>query len=433
MVVTHGFAGSVQLMQAISRDLAQAGYTVAAFDFFGHGRNPELLSSDVTRIEGTTAQLVSQTRAMVHAAKDATGLDGPMAILGHSMASDIIIRAAQDLDDVAAIVAISMYSDAVTAGYPERLLVISGEWEGRLREVGMRAVHQVDPAASEGETATNGNITRRAIYAPRTEHASVLFSTVTKGEIRAWLDKALAHESQGAPRLQGFWALGALAALTALAFPLSRLLGPPVAAPSPLRARQFIGVLAASALAGGLGLWLMPGTLLGLAAFGHLLGFLAAWGLAGLGLLWRFGRRPMLPAPRAVALYLFIGIAFALALDRYMAAFVPSGPRAGLMAALLLGTLPFVLADRLLALGAPIWQRVLYRIAPLVVLSLAMAQIPAQVGLMFTVLPVLVLFYAVYGTMAHAIAARSEATAAGIGAGVMLAWAIAASTPIFAG
>lgn len=67
VVVTHGFAGSVQMMQYISRDLAGAGFTVAAFDFYGHGRNAVYLSGDVSRIEGTTMQFVDQTHAVLNA------------------------------------------------------------------------------------------------------------------------------------------------------------------------------------------------------------------------------------------------------------------------------------------------------------------------------------------------------------------------------
>ena len=140
VVVTHGFAGSRQMMQYISRDLARAGYTVAAFDFLGQGRSSGRMSSDVTRIEGTTQQLVAQTRAVTRAVQAATGSSGPLALLGHSMATDIIVRAAEDLPDVAAIVAISMYSDAVTATSPQRLLVLSGAWETRLRAVALQAI-----------------------------------------------------------------------------------------------------------------------------------------------------------------------------------------------------------------------------------------------------------------------------------------------------
>jgi len=152
VLVTHGFAGSVQLMQTISRDLARAGFSVAALDFYGHGRNATRLSRDITRIEGTTLQLVDQTRAVLEAVRQHTDVSGPTALIGHSMATDIIIRAAQDLPDIAAIVAISMYSEAVTDTHPANLLVISGEWEHRLRSVGLDAVHLIDPQAAEGDT-----------------------------------------------------------------------------------------------------------------------------------------------------------------------------------------------------------------------------------------------------------------------------------------
>ena len=49
MVVAHGFSGSRQLMQADSLALAQSGYSVLAFDFEGHGRNPVPVSGDAKR------------------------------------------------------------------------------------------------------------------------------------------------------------------------------------------------------------------------------------------------------------------------------------------------------------------------------------------------------------------------------------------------
>ena len=97
---------------------------MAAFDFYGHGRNSNLLSRDVSRIEGTTQQLVEQTKAILMALQTA-GIDTDrVAVLGHSKATDIIIRAARDLSGGGAVVAISMYSEAVTPDFPERLLVI---------------------------------------------------------------------------------------------------------------------------------------------------------------------------------------------------------------------------------------------------------------------------------------------------------------------
>jgi pimeloyl-ACP methyl ester carboxylesterase len=433
VIVAHGFGGSVQLMQTISRDLARAGFTAVAFDFYGHGRNPTRLSPQITTLDGTTAQLVVQTRRIVDAARAETGLDGPAALLGHSMATDILIRAAQDLPGIAAIVAISAYSDAITPDYPERLLLISGEWEHRLRAPALEAVRQIDPEAGEFDTATDGPMQRRAIYAPNTEHVAVLFSRTTLRETRAWLRDALGVAPQGAPHSQGLLLCATLAGLVLLAFPVARRLPYTAHAAPPLPARQFGAVLGGAALAGTIGVYVIPGTLFGTAALGHFLGFCLGWGAAALLLLRHFGRALYRPSFSAVALLLIWGAVFGLALDRYGAAFLPTGPRLGLMALLLVGTLPFMLADRLLLQDAPIWRRIAARIAPIVVLSSVMVAAPTQVGLMFTVLPVMVLFYLVYGTMGRAVARRAGPEVAGVGLGVHLAWAIAASTPLFQG
>ena len=97
VIVAHGFAGSSQMMQVISYDLARAGFRVATFDFVGHGRNRQLMSRDVSRIEGTTQQLVAQTVTLTEFIREEIGAGQPVAFLGHSMATDVIIRAAQVL------------------------------------------------------------------------------------------------------------------------------------------------------------------------------------------------------------------------------------------------------------------------------------------------------------------------------------------------
>ena len=45
VVVTHGFAGSQQMMQPMAATLARNGYVAITFDFAGHGRNPKLLTA----------------------------------------------------------------------------------------------------------------------------------------------------------------------------------------------------------------------------------------------------------------------------------------------------------------------------------------------------------------------------------------------------
>ena len=92
-----------------------------------------------------------------------------------------------------------------------------------------------------------------------------------------------------------------------------------------------------------------------------------------------------------------------------------------------------MLTDRLLVAQAAVWQRVLARLVPVAALSFSMVFVDTDLALLFTVMPVMVLFYLVFGTMGRAIAQRSGAGTAGLALGVILAWSIASSTPLFAG
>ncbi|MEM1300882.1 MAG: alpha/beta fold hydrolase [Pseudomonadota bacterium] len=133
VVVSHGFAGSRQMMESISLTLANSGHTVVAFDYLGHGRHSRPMSPDIRSLTGTTEDLVRQTLDVVERARGLIDAD-EVALIGHSMATDVVIRAAERLPGVDEVVAISMYSEAVTSQHPKRLLVVSGEHETRLRE-----------------------------------------------------------------------------------------------------------------------------------------------------------------------------------------------------------------------------------------------------------------------------------------------------------
>lgn len=433
VVVAHGFAGSRQMMQALSFTLARAGATVVTFDFIGHGRHPGRLSPRVETVDGTTADLVDQTVAVARAASALPGIpDGPFALVGHSMATDVTIRAAQRLPDVAAIVAISMYSDSVTADFPDRLLIVSGAWERRLRDVALRFLHQVDPAAAEGDTAIAGDVQRRAVAAPRVEHVGVLYSPTTLEEARDWIATATGGLPVGPVAAPFGPAMLALLGAVVMAYlPLSTLAGPPCPAPRPPSRRRFLVAIALPALPAAAAMLALK-DIGPVAGFTPLAAFLAVWGAVQLAILAHGGWRPDRPRLRAFALLVGWGLVFALVLDRSFSAFVPTGPRAGLMVLLLLGALPFALADTALAQGAALWRRALARLALLTVLGITMAVAPRPLGLIFTVLPVLVLFWLVYGTFARLTAARATASSAAIGNALALSWAIAASTPLFA-
>ncbi len=434
VLVAHGFAGSTQMMQTISLDLARAGFTVAAFDFAGHGRSVELLSPDIGNIAGTTRQLVDQAETVLRAVREQTGTTGPVGLVGHSMATDIIIRLARRVPDAAGIVAVSMYSEAVSPTFPERLLMISGAWEARLREAALNNMSMVAPDASEGETRGTDGVLRRAVAVPGTEHVAVLFSTVTLRETRNWLGAALSHEPRGRVVHTGLWVLVLLVSLVAALRGVSRGLGHTAQEPDPPGTVRYLLILLSGAVAGTVAGFLTDGSLLGMAGFGGLFAFMAVWGLVTLALLYRSGMRMTAPPVPGLLLLLVWGLAvFAPAMDRYAASFVPAGPRVVLMALLMPAAVAFMLADRILHAGAAPWQRMVGRIMPVAALALLMIAGGGGIALLFTVLPVLVLFFIVYGTMGTWISRRSGPEAAGVALGACLAWAIAASTPLFAG
>ncbi len=431
VVVAHGYAGSRQMMQPLAITLARSGFNVAAFDFYGHGRNREPMDADVTSLDGATAQLVDETRTVTRAMRALPGVSGPVALVGHSMATDIVIRAAEEIEDVAAVVAISMYSDAVSASFPERLLIVSGAREARLRDVALDRLRQLDPAAEEGETVLAGRAARRAIAAPRVGHVGVLYSETTLVETRDWIAAAMERPAAGAPASIGPWLALLLISLVAVVWPLSAVLGPPE--PAIRRGRRTallaLAVPVVPALAAAV---LVPAGLLGLTGFGALAAFFAVWGAVQMAVLWRAGVRPSRPDAAGASLLLIWGLGvFALALDRYGAAFLPTGPRAPLMALLLVGTMPFCLSDTLLTRSCGVWLRLAARVLPLAALLAAMLVVP-RLGTAFTVLPVMVLFWLVYGTAGRWVASRTGPTTSGIALGVILAWALAASTPLVA-
>ncbi len=153
VVIAHGFAGSQQLMQPFAETLARNGYIAVTFDFLGHGRNPAPMRGDITEGKTITAALLAELTDVAASARKLPGSDGRLAVLGHSMASDIVVRFAQASPDVEATVAVSVFSPVATAISPRNLLVIVGALEpAMLRNEGLRIVN-----LTAGGTAVSGD------------------------------------------------------------------------------------------------------------------------------------------------------------------------------------------------------------------------------------------------------------------------------------
>lgn len=439
VVVAHGFAGSRQLMEAMSLSLARAGYRALAFDFQGHGRNPAPMGGDVNAIEGTTARLIDETLAVAAAGRDATGWTGPAALVGHSMATDVIIRAAlRDPEGIGPLVAISSFSKAVTATAPPDLLIVNGAWEPGLRGEARRVMALADEGAGESDTVETDGFRRRAVAAPSVEHVGVLYSRTTLTEAVDWLDGFYGRKAGGPagapPATTGGWIALLLGGVVALGWALAAALptGPP--GPTPSR-RHFWIALIAPALAAPLIATRIDLSYPPVLVADYLVVHLGLYGGAQLLILWRGGLRP--PAPRLwpmVGLLAYgIGV-FGVALDRYFASFIPFGLRIEVGLAIALGAVPFMLADTLLreAGRAALWRRAAVPAAFFASLALAVSLDWDRLLFLFVILPVIVLFFVVYGLFGRWVGGRSGPTGAGLALGLILAWSLAASFPLFA-
>jgi dienelactone hydrolase len=302
VVIAHGFAGSQQLMQPFALTLARNGYIALSFDFPGHGANPQPLAggaSDEAGLDASTRALLAALGEVVAYAHTLAQGDGRLALVGHSMASDIVIRYAREHPEVGATVAASAFSKEVTPLLPKNLLVIYGALEpAMLLDQGREMVAQAAPGtplAQLRERETFGDFAdgsaRRLVLSAGVEHIGVLYSRETLGETVAWLNRAF-NRADADPAFVDAraGAIGLLyLGLLLLAWPLSRLLPQlsPVPQGASLSWREAWPVIVLPALATPLLLAHAPPDLLPLLLGGYLVQHFAVYALlSALGLLW---------------------------------------------------------------------------------------------------------------------------------------------------
>ncbi|MEM6477623.1 MAG: alpha/beta fold hydrolase [Pseudomonadota bacterium] len=425
VVVAHGFAGSRPLMTALNWTLVRNGYDVVAFDFEGHGVNPVPMSGATDSIEGTTRRLVDETRrVMAHAG-------AAPALLGHSMATDVLIRAALE-EEAGPIIAISPFSGAVTPEHPRDLLLIAGEWEGRLIAFGREAITQLDSAAEEG-APVGGEINRMALIAPRVEHVGILFSPfVLEASVR-WLDAAYGiAPREPAVAAIGYYILLLLAAIMLLWWPLAKLL-PRGGEAQAIPLRAFWWCVGFSIFAPVAVFWIDLAVLPVLVA-DYLVLHLGFTGTMHLLILRHFGVGfGRLSVPGFAALLVWGIAVFGLAIDTYAANFHPNLERTFILLALALGAVPFMAADAIATQGgkAALWRRVVLRGAFFVSLALAVSLDFERLFFLILIAPIILLFFLIFGLMGRWTAARTGPLSPGLALGLILAWALGVTFPLF--
>ncbi len=447
VVVAHGFAGSQQLMRPFAVTLARNGLTAVTFDFLGHGRNPAPLTGSITEVDGATRALVRQTAAMVAYAK-ALG-DGRVAILGHSMASDIIVRVAEADPAIAATVGVSPFSPAVTRTAPRLLLTIVGEWEPGLREEALRVTGLVSAPAAAAPGVTYGDVAagtaRRMAVSPHVEHVSVLYSPASMHEAAAWLDAVFGLPPPDYADARGPWVLLLLAGVVLLVRPVAACLPVVVTgqAGAGLGWRRLWAPLALATVVTPLVLRIVPTHFLPVLVgdylavhfllFGLLLGA-GAWVGRDRARVHQKADRGRLAVAAAVLTLVTTG-GLGWALDRQVTSFMPGSGRGVLILALLGGTLPFFLALEWTThgVGAARGGPAVARLAFLASLALAVALDFQALFFLAIIVPVILLFFLVTGLFGRWATRRTGHPAvAALAHAVLFAWAIGVTFPLLA-
>jgi len=451
VVISHGFAGSQQLMQPFAVTLAKNGYVAVTFDYLGHGRNLTALTGDVTEIEGATRTLLEQTRRVVDVALDRYGAADGLALLGHSMASDVIVRYAQEDDRVDATVAVSMFSPAVTASSPENLLVIVGGLEGFLIDEALRVLglSESDPRAGVTYGHFEDGSARRVAIADGVEHVGVLYSRDSMVESVAWLDNVFNRTGSGYADARGPSIVLLIAGVAMLVWPLSKAL--PVVARPPLGAsldwRRLLLVTVTPAVATPLLLWWFPADFLGVLVGGYLAVHFLVYGIVNVLCLWLLKRKGSLPRSDGKTDYRRLAIAAVIAtsytagviawiLDSYVTSFTITGPRLALVAWMLAGTLSYFLTDEWLSHGVSVARggHLFSRFCFLLSLGIAVALSFEDLFFLLIIAGVIVIYFFIYGFFSRWIYAATGHPAVGaIANAVAFAWALTAVFPFMDG
>ncbi len=446
VVIAHGFSGSRQLMAPIATTLAQSGYVAVTFDFSGHGRNPRRLSGGLGDLATSTGVLLGDVEKIVAFARALPGVDGRVAVLGHSMATDLVVRAAQRDSKIEAVVAFSFFAQGVTPQSPKNLLIVDGAWESRrLIDVGASVVSATAGAPAQagvayGDLAKGAG--RKLVLARGAEHIGVLYSLDAHAETVAWLNAVFGRSEAGSLDRRGLWLAVLFGALIVLARPLCALL--PRLAPAPLGAglcwRRLAPRAVAPALLTPFLLWKIPTDFMPILLGDYLTAHLGLYGLLTAAGLWS-ARGPSGAAPAfgwrvlacGAALAAYYTAALGAPLDAYVVSFVPTLPRLTLLPVVFAGCASYFLADEWLTRGpdAARGGYVFSKICFLASLGIAVALNPRRLFFLVIIAVVAAILLIVYGLVGHWAYARTRDPRPGaLGAAFGLAWAIAVCFPV---
>ncbi|EHQ51927.1 hypothetical protein ECTPHS_04498 [Ectothiorhodospira sp. PHS-1] len=452
-VIAHGFAGSRQMMQPLAITLARNGYIALTFDFPGHGANTQPFVADLLDEDKRRGLLGGALETAVTTGLALPRSDGRLALLGHSMAGDIILMHMHEHPDrVRAAVLLSPY---ISGAFPMEtlnnlLFVFGGLEPAGLHQAALAAFVPLTDTPETGVTYGNmaDGSARRLALAGGVEHIGVLYARDMLRESLAWLNASVSPAGashDGDLDRRGPW-LGLLfLGIIALAWPLSRLL-PRVAVPPVglgLPRRQLLKILWLPALLTPLLLWPVPVGLLPLLLVDYLALHFAVYGLLCWGLLGWSARRhresagatlrwqALAPAVLLAAGYLTLAIGIPVHL--YVTGYLPGPERALILPLVFLGMLLFFSADEWMTRGSEAARGAyaLTKVFLFLSLILAVALRLETLFFLIIILPAILVCLTVYGLLSGWIyRATGHPWVGATAVALALAWGMSVTFPL---
>ena len=425
IIISHGFAGSKEMMRQIAYDVANAGGNAVLFDFIGHGSNPHKLINQPTKITGTTQQLVNQLSDIIKFIYEKFGNEISISLVGHSMASDIVIRSSAE-KKIKSVVAISPYSTGITQDFPKDLLLISGQFENHLRSHALQMVKTFKPEAKENTEYADEKIRRKASFIENTGHVSVIYAPRTSRIIIDWLklenyDRPL-WKTQIASIIIG---------ITFIVFAMSRLnanlVHQNISDAEDIRALRKLLLATIFSLSSGL----IEINLLPIYGFERIAFY---FGLIGIfAYLFSFDfqiRKIKINFLIWLRLILCFGVLCFL-INRYVGSFNLTENRTYAFLILVLPVTFFCLMLEKLIATSSIWVSILLRGLPIIGFSILLILFSAEYGLMFTTVLIYILYFLVFGYIGKHQRKKIGYLKVGLTHGIFLSFAFAATNPIF--
>ena len=437
--LAHGFAGSTSFMRPLAVALAEAGFLTVRFDFLGHGRHSQPYSGDITTITGATQKFVNQTNEVIsyYLAKYEHSFS---MIIGHSMASDIIIRSALYDTRINSAVAISAYTDALKSDRPKNVLILNGQWEPQLREKSLEILKSTgikNPEEGKIYGSLNHNTIRKVEVIKNADHVGVLYSTRTQKELLDWINFLNRDKQVFIGNNIGIWTSILFFSIFFLVIFLIKFLDQNISGKHRLHYIRFFSINILACALSPLILYYFKINFVEFPAHNHLINQMI---LISIILSFSIPSAQIRELAKSfdfrlfAILFILFCILFGSILDSYVSSFLLTGIRVPIFFCCLLGTVPLMVLMQLYYDNYSNGWIVGNIFKLLLIISLS-TSILLEISQLFIVGYAIILFLAfalIFGFLANMVSRKYNSTlSVGLANGITLAWTFSTTLPLY--